>query len=452
MKIKSKLPIIVIVLLGFILRFYDYAEFPVYGESQDEMAWTWMGTSILTGNHPTSWSGTGASGYWQDETLFFGGAVYRIVSPYLDNPHLFSLIPGSIALLRGYSEPRPVPITIVRFPMLLLASINIYLLYLATKKWINYKSAVFASALYATIPSIVFANRLIVAENLLIAWMLISWILLHKLIVGKQKKWVIPLAIVSGLSGLTKIAGLVILAANTLILINSKLFKHAKKVFFIGLAIFSIYPIYGLIVNKELFLDVIFRQSQFSIGLSGLINLFVHPLLVRKIFIDGWLYFGLISLIFILFKSKKDQFIHNIFNIYTFLWLGFILVATTEVAGNGWYRYPLFPLMAIAMSQIILLSKTYINSLVSLYLFVWLPTLRLIFISKQIAFNLRYLILLGFVPLIFKALKVNKSTQKNLYIGFIYILLITNILVSLFYTKQAYWDDSVYYYPVRSVE
>jgi 4-amino-4-deoxy-L-arabinose transferase-like glycosyltransferase len=452
MKIKKYLPIIFIVILGFILRFYHYAQFPVYGESQDELAWTWMGSSILQGHHPTSWSGTGATGYWFEETKSLGSASYRIVTPYLDNPHLFSLIPGAMALLKGYKDAVLIPVTIIRFPMLLLGVLNIFLLYFAIKKWTNQKTAILASALYATIPTIVFTNRLVAAENLLVTWMLISWILLYKIIKERKYKLGIWLGIVGGLSGLTKIAGLVVLVANTLILMQNKLGKVAKKAFLIGLAIFALYPLYGLLANSQLFIDIIFRQSQFNIGMSSLINLFIYPKLIHKTLIDGWIYFGLFSLIILLFKNKLSKSKTNIFNIYALLWFGFLIAVTDEVQGSGWYRYPLFPLMTLAMSQVILKSKQYINSFIGLYLFVWLPTLRLIFISREININPRPFIFLGFLPLLFDVFNIKKSIQKKLYYIFILILIITNIIVSVYFNKEAYWRDSLYFYPIRSGE
>lgn len=45
-----------IILRAFFLRFYNYTSFPIGGETADESAWTYLGSSLIQEGQPTSWS------------------------------------------------------------------------------------------------------------------------------------------------------------------------------------------------------------------------------------------------------------------------------------------------------------------------------------------------------------------------------------------------------------
>ena len=60
MKIKKFLKkywfILIVLCLAFTLRIYQYYEFPVYGETADELAWSYLGSSLIEERVPGSWS------------------------------------------------------------------------------------------------------------------------------------------------------------------------------------------------------------------------------------------------------------------------------------------------------------------------------------------------------------------------------------------------------------
>ncbi|MFN7864998.1 MAG: glycosyltransferase, partial [bacterium] len=47
---------VLITVLGFILRYYQYDSLPHYNLTQDEFAFSWSGMSLIQEGVPTSWS------------------------------------------------------------------------------------------------------------------------------------------------------------------------------------------------------------------------------------------------------------------------------------------------------------------------------------------------------------------------------------------------------------
>jgi len=163
-----------IIIFGSGLRLFYLGSFPPKGESYDEYAWTFLGTNLLTSLTPKSWS---YFPYPIKEHKTIQGNYYPIVKPFLDNPPLFSLFPGSIQALSGRPYDNPLPLSILRLSMLPIAALNMLLIYLICSRLFGEKTDLFGTLLFATIPTIVFANRLILSENFLTALLFLHiWI------------------------------------------------------------------------------------------------------------------------------------------------------------------------------------------------------------------------------------------------------------------------------------
>lgn len=123
-----------ILLLAFGARLIHYDQFPVYGETQDEVAWTWLGSSLLKEGVPSAWSKFSAyEGFEYKRIVGFGS----LVRPFLDHPPLFSLIPGFVHL--ATSEWSQIPsVRVIRFPMIFLGTLNVFLLFLVAKKNVSF--------------------------------------------------------------------------------------------------------------------------------------------------------------------------------------------------------------------------------------------------------------------------------------------------------------------------
>ena len=434
---KKNWIILTIILLGLFLRAYRYPEFPIMGETADETAWAILGASLIQERQPTSWSYFGAyqDFIYQDN----GDNIAPLVRPALDHPPLFSLIPGFFHTLKNSWDQTP-SIKLIRFPMILIGAFNVWLLYLVAKKIFKEKTiAHLATLIYAVVPTFVFGSRLVVAENLLVTWMLLAIYLIK----SQSKHKNLFLIFVGVVAILTKVSGLII-PFGILLYGWQKSEKQIAKIGLLGLILgeFS-YCLYGALLNWQLFLKINLSQADRDLGLSTLLNrLFLHPSVVEKFFFDGWLILGLFAMIaWLLIKPKK----YLIIKIYAVLWLAFIAATAGEQTFHGWYDYPLYPLLALSIAWFI-----YYITTKKIYWLIWLgwlfvlPTIRLALVfSNQYAeisnFSLRLIMGLGALPLGFSFMKKDKFAQKSiLFLGM--LLLIAGITTVIAINSRDYWE------------
>lgn len=449
---KTNLALIIILLLSFLLRFHRYAHFPVGGETKDEFYWTWIGTSLLKGEPPTGWSWSPA--YTESKLVKLGGWEFRIVKPNFDNPPLFSIIPGSIALLRGYSDITIPPLTVIRFPLVILGVFNVYLLYLAVSVWFGKKQAYVSSLFYATIPSIVFTSRMVLAENLLITWMLLAFFLLYKVINSKSSNYSYALGLVCGLAILTKIAGFVILLASITFLLFNQRKKLALKTASIAVIVSLAYPLMGIIYGWQTFIDAHTIQSVRDIGWNTIINFFIRPYLVNKLFIDGWLYLGLVLLVSQFFhqsNTKRNQ----LLKLFTIYWFVFYIAAISQTTLNAWYRFTLYPLMAILIGQVLLNAYKSKNvlALVPVSLFLLLPQLRFVLLLKSVnitTFLARFGLLFLLIPLVSLTNGKFKKTSQKIFLAYLVLIIAVNIIAVVNINPDIVSEDDLYFFPIRT--
>lgn len=441
---------ILLVIVAFAVRYIDYAKFPVHGETQDELAWTWLGTSLLQGQKPTTWSGTNLQGYDSVKNVSLSDQDFAIVTPYLDNPFLFSLIPGAMALVKGYDIGEVPSYAAIRFPMVLLGTVNVLLLLLVAVKLYSWRVAITSALLYATAPLFVFASRVVVAENALITIMLVAMLLLIRIEKDSHVKWIVMLGIMGGLALLTKIAGLAIVVASCTVLFLQKKYKQTALIACISLCIGSLYPLYGFLENSHLFMAVLSKQSDFGIGLGTIMSLFVYPQLVQKTLLDGWMYLGLFALTFQVAVNSSGKRMEMV-AVFSLVWLAFILMATPEVISHGWYKYPLFPLMALGMGALFEECRKYHYAVIFITLLVLFPMLRLFFMTHDSVVSKNDIRVIMALPFTYIVLPQNVLEKiKNAVFTLVFALLIVlNIAVIFSYSEIYYWEDSLYFYPIR---
>ena len=372
-----------IIILGFALRWHDYASFPSVTETADEQAWAWLGSSLLATGQPTAWSLFPA--YQQPQFIYRQLPNHApLVRPFLDHPPLFALIPGTMHLLRTQQWTDFPSQKAVRFPMILIGTLNIFLLGWALKLYFQHQrdqtANLITTLLYATTPLIVFSSRLAVADNLLASWGLLS-------LVAVRKKWfkfaylMVILAILSKVQGIFIAAGLIIYFW----LIKDK--KNAWWTFFASLVGLALFYLYGAFYNQALFIKIFFGQSSRQIGLITLLHRFVfHPTLVSH----WWPTASKLALffagIFLLWKSKLDK--ANRLLLPASLFLSFLLLtlaAVDELNINGWYDYALYPILFFGVKLIVDDFIQHNQILKTWFVWLWLilPSARLMLAIRQ---------------------------------------------------------------------
>lgn len=457
---KERLAVLVVVgsfLLGSFLRAWQYWAFPVAGETQDEVAWSLLGSSLLQTGQPVSWSYF--KGYTVLKIVDQGFGEVKLVAPALDHPPLFSLLPGSILTILGKSWEAWPSMKVIRFPVVLLSLLNLGLFYY----WLfrtNLASSgkVLAALIFTTAPSFVFLSRLVVSENLLVTWVLC--IVIASNVKRRWKSWfwglllfVLPLTKISGGAIGAAVVGWLWMERDT----RGKEFWWALA----GLAGgFLGWMVYAAAFDISLFWHVQLQQSQRDTGFLTLFSSqFFAPTLVEKVFSDFWISLGWFAGFAWVAQqvigakiSKTDRLI-----LYLFLaQLAFIALSVGEHTVHGWYRIPFLPLFAYffgALWQSIHDRRSWLGMAFSFLLisFVWRLGLWTVLGTEMYAWqnvlNRVWLLIAGAVAGV-ETLKVSARTERFIWgavIGFVgVLLLITHGVIITSITQDTYWQDELY--------
>jgi 4-amino-4-deoxy-L-arabinose transferase-like glycosyltransferase len=432
-----------ILILALGLRIFNYVNFPIGGETQDESAWTFLGASLIQEGQPTSWSYF--SPYSEKYIYSEREDESPLVRPDLDHPPLFALLPGLAHTLKNDWQTFP-SLKLIRLPMVLLGMVNVGLLMILAGRYFKKEKFIYlAGLIYATAPTFVFGSRLVVGENLLITWTLLALIALSW---EKFKYRCGTLIVLGAVAILTKVSGVVIPIS---ILIYG-LMSGDKKASLSGLVGLVggilLFGLYGAFYNFGLFWEILSSQAGRDLGLATLQHrLFLHPGVVEKIFFDGWLVLGLIASVFLMarksLKNKSDKFLSlNVFIVFNLL---FILATSGENTFHAWYDYMLYPLFVIAIVNLlktIFAQRNYL--LLGAVWVIMLPLFKVGFVHAGVyekipALLMRIVMGLGFVPLLLGFLKLKDLAYKYMWL-IILLLVLANIGVILVFNQVSYWE------------
>lgn len=418
--------LVAILLLGIILRHDRFKTIPRHGATFDEFAWTWLGINLIQKQQPISWSSQPQ--YNNRFHLKYQGAAFWIVNPYLEHPPLFGLVVGSFALISGAKDMYDVTLAEIRPLAITLGMFSIFMVFILSKEIYGKAVGLLAGLLYATVPTIVIGGRLVQNENFLIPLWLFSLYLILKYLKSGKKRFRNAAGILAGLLSLAKVPWLVVGLSLSLILSFRGKWKDAFLIGGITVSIFSTFIIYGLLIDKELFLNLWKLQlARYDISYSGFFSIFKDPLLVDRYYLDGWILFGWFSILLLMRGLKKNFIILIPFIAY---FITFIFAIPNEPA-HGWYRYPFYPFLIIGTAVTIYEEFKKI-SMVSIF-FILLVGLSLLSNFWQNTFGFsyfvyRFLILLSTVPiLIILCRNIKGKFPSMLMFSWLILFIIFNI-------------------------
>lgn len=449
--------LVALVLVGALLRSVRYWEFPVVGETQDEVAWTMLGASLVQNGRPTSWSYF--SGYTEVEQVRNERGEFRLVTPALDHPPLFSLAPGIMTTLTGHAWDVIPSMKIIRLPMVLLGILNValfaWLMDRATSSRVWKIVSVFV---FATVPTVVFLSRLVVSEQLLITIML-GIMLITTYASFTWKKLVIVL--LHALLPLTKVAGLAIAAGSIAAYWGRKRNEEAGLAFLGTVIGVALWCLYAAAFDWDLFLAIQTQQAQRDVGLITLFQSQVWtPSLVLHHFADAWPTLGLAALALSIAGMTKKGKVNELdaFVRWTGLaYIAFMLFSVGENTIHGWYRLPLWPLMAYALGSIALeiwRTRSWIS--LSLATLLLAPTPRLAIIaSLGTEFQFAWRATLSKLWLVMAGgftmphfLELPKQVKDKIWYSFcavvLGLILISHVITALTLRPETYWKDAAY--------
>ena len=452
-KMKNKTFLILLTLItvfGLLLRLMDYDQIPPPDEAFDEVFYAWGGASWITEGVPKSWS-------WFEDYKNYTyinqyGINWRIVWPVIEKPPIYFLLSGLTILASGYTNYFQVPHTIIRILPLVLSVFTIFFTGFLASKVFNKTVGLISVSLYATIPTIVLANRMSLTENLLTPLTLLAVLLL--ITKGKNEnrlKTTFLIGLLAFFSILTKQIGIFITLSTIVIYFMQKEWKKTYLIVVMALFALLIYFAIALYYDLGLFFKL---QQQWRIAhtfsslpeVAG--NIFRFPTIGPKNhpFVDGAMLLGYIflfsSFLWLKLDSKKD-FSLKAFLIFPFIYL---LMLTIGESGEGpftffgWYLYPLFPFLAIVLAKFLydFYKKPQLLPLILLNIIIGSSIIRFIFITTPRAYQ--YLWQYTFIMFFILSLGVlcrQRKFQRFFLIGVFAVFILVNIY-TIFNMQQIY--------------
>lgn len=414
-----------ILLLGLWLRSNNLYTWPRLGATFDEYAWTWLGLSIIQNHVPTSWSPHPQ--YTNAKNIIYQKTHFRLVTPYLEHPPLFGLVAGTYAILSGAKDMFHLDLQHIRGLALLLGILSIGMVYLLGKELYGESIGLLSSFVYAIIPSVAVGSRLVENENFFIPLFLLALFFTSRYIKTKKNTFYLLAAVISGLLTLAKVPWATAAIAIFLIFLSQKLYKRAFLFVIISLVFFSLFFVWGIYWDKNLFFSLWGLQlNRYDITFNSIFALFTYPVLTDREFLDGWIYFGWIAIFLLMTKDIKK----HIFILLPFLaYFAVFVYAIPNESGHGWYRYPFYPFFALAIG---LFLKEYFNKNYLLtFFFLLLTGLSMLGQSWTQAFGFSFLVFrftLGFYALSLLSIffpKTKPIAAMSSYVSLVSIFLLT---------------------------
>lgn len=340
--------VLALLILATFLRFWKMEYVPAPDDA-DELAYIYAGQSLLKYGEPISWSIFTYEDINWKEISFDSGTTNRtftqkFVRPWSDHPLLLPWIMGPLSLSAGYPFPSVPPALLYRLPMLFLSTITLWLAFLITKHYFGYWPAIFSLSIMTGSPSLIFAQRMVTGENVVILGLLAAWyftVIKRKLLLA---------GIIALWSFQAKVVGLVIIPIVSMALALENNWKQALKFGVITFACtlaFYLTIEYGL--TGDSFFTALSKQSFRLLGWSNPSSIFMHPGFLNYDINDFSYYLmlvlGLSGVTFL--QKKKTQLIPAII----FVLFGLIWVTSGEETTLGWYKIPLFVVLAISSAS-----------------------------------------------------------------------------------------------------
>lgn len=343
----KKISLLVLVLvLSVFLKLHHYTTYPQRGSTSDEYTYSFLGLSLLRTGVPVSWS---FFPYSHRTDVTIGGILFPMVYPYFDHPPLAGIIVGAWSMLWKQSTFNQVSLATIRIVPIIFSTVSALLMFFLAEKFFDLQTAWWALALYLTVPIFIISSRVVVAENLLTTVMLGTIYLYTAFKTKKTILYACVLGLLAGMGFLMKESGIVLGLYLTFMLIRDKV---KPKFVFIALSAFGLciagYVVWGFWIDKDTFLKILSFQSARETGPQTLWYLLSTPIIINKIYQDGWYYLGFISVLFSFAKQK-----YSTLTPMVLFYLFFLLTTLTREGQSGWYLIPLFPFMAIATAEAI---------------------------------------------------------------------------------------------------
>lgn len=350
---------VAVFLFTFILRAHDYERTPT-SNHMDEQLYAWSGINMIEVGVPISWS---TLDYPKSAIVFLGRMAYKgglpdayvtLYKPWLDEPPLFSYIVGFFAHINGVDRNGFIPSSYIRIPTVIFATVVSVFVFLIATDLGGFYTGLLAMLIYGTTPIFVFGSRTAMPENLIaLCFVVIYWLLIRY---REKLKFslLVPIPIIVGIAGLSKPTGyfLILFAVLVSVLLSLKKLPARKIVSRSIYLILGIIPFvawyfwYSYHLSPEIFKTIFSIQAGRPVGFSSFAWFLISPAVDTVIFKDGWYLFSLVAAFYLILQKNRDIKLNTLAIAFIF-WLLVVMFTGGEGDLLAWYRFPLFPILAV---------------------------------------------------------------------------------------------------------
>ena len=356
------LPIALILLLGTILRLFDYSAIPDFRENGDGLFATWNGWQLLTDGTTRGWSL-----WWEiygdrvetEELPYFREEPFYVIQPYLEHPPAMHLLAGAAAKLGGathwsharFRHTRLVPVLLGVLTLVLVMCLGYEIQRGDKARW----APLIGGLLYAVLPTIVIQSRAVKEEALLTPLALGSMWALARHLRQPARRWLLLASLLAGLCPLAKIPGAVMpLALGTLLWINHRR-RDVLIALIASLVAVATLLLYAVWVDWDLFrfateLQVRIRSAHWNL----FPRFFVQPMINRNGVGAGWLIFLWFAWIAVAMRRKQPGSEHPGSSLLLVVPTVAYLTGIAVSSGSwtfGWYLWPILPFLCVAAGR-----------------------------------------------------------------------------------------------------
>jgi len=382
------------------LRAYHLEQVPEHGATMDEFAWTWSGMSLLQTGSPRAWSNLAAY-KGRRHRVEWRGQKYNIVEPWLDHPPVYSLYAGGWVLLHGQREMFQVDLRQMRMGSLVLDALGFVLFSLVLRRLVTRGELMLSLLFYSVIPLIVFHQRLVISENLIVPLTLGAVLSLQAQ--SRRFSWwrALWLLVLAALLPLTKVAALsscVFLVLWALVSGQARTRWITTGALVIGTCVgVGAYLGYARHLDAELATAVLTNHHDRFKGFAGMELLLFQPKFIAKPTRELWTVLGSVLALLSLSLPRVTP-----WGLAVLVYSACMAFFVDETRVYGWYYMPLYPWLCAALGvAIVHASRRHLLGLSLLWCTVaWLGIARLSYVQQLLtADHARFGYLLGLLTL-----------------------------------------------------
>ena len=333
-----------------VLKLHGYDRYPTPSHGE-ELLYGWSGIHLVETGVPVSWStleypkkNKFAEGiFGEKDGLNMGATLWK---PWLDEPPVYSWMVGQVAHSYGDDRMKVIPPSHSRIPSVFASLAVTALVFAVGYSFFGYGIGLLSMTFYGLSPILVFGSRLSVPENMIaLGVVLMLW--LSKYYEKSPKIWYAILGgVMSAVLGLMKPTGYFLAPLLMFVAIKKRRWLDSGIILALTLIGVGLFVMYGNSLDPVLFRKIVEIQGGRYAGWTGLGYVLVSPAIDIFNTFDGWYIFGLLFALFFSMRKVTTKEM-SLLVLFFFYWLIIATISGTEQDLLPWYRYPLFPMIAI---------------------------------------------------------------------------------------------------------